>query len=163
VQFIWISKGENDTTKSKILPNGAIELILNFGNRQKTLDRATLKTEKYFTNYWVAGLQTQPIIIQSLSDTNLVGITVFPGGAYPFFKFPVTTITDQVIEAEWMKEELEELRNTIHDLSDHHKISRIVQAYLHTNSMVAIRTNESVMYVANQIFFPKKKYPSASW
>ncbi len=43
MQFVWISKGDNDNTKSKILPNGVIELILNFGNKQKTLNRDTLK------------------------------------------------------------------------------------------------------------------------
>jgi AraC-like DNA-binding protein len=153
VQFVWISKGENDTTKSKILPNGVIELILNFGNRQKTLDTNTLKTDKYFKNYWVAGLQNRPIIIQSLTDTNLLGIRFLPGGAYPFFKFPVSKLSDTVVEADWMKEELKELRKSIPDLSDHKEITRIVEKYLWTKFDGSCLTNESVMYVANKIYF----------
>lgn len=156
VQFIWISKGENDPTKSKILPNGAIELILNFGNKQKTLDKKTLKTEKYYKDYWVAGLQTEPIIIQSVSDTNLVGIRFLPGGAYPFFKFPISKITDKVLEADWMKAELKALRKSIGDLSDHKKILRIIEEYLWTKFDGTSLTNESVIYVANKIFFSKK-------
>ena len=157
VQFVWISKGENDTTKSKILPNGAIELILNFGDKQKTLDKNTLKTENYFINYWVAGLQTQPIIIQSQSDTNLIGIRFLPGGAYPFFKSPISKLSDKVVEADWMKEELEELRNAIHDLSDHNKIGRIIQEYLWTKFDGSCLANESVAYVANKIFFSENE------
>ena len=153
IQFIWMSKGENDTTKSKILPNGVIELILNFGNRQKTLDKNTLKMEKYFKDYWVAGLQSQPIIIQSLTDTNLIGIRFLPGGAYPFFKFPVSKLSDTVIEADWLKPELEELRNAINNLSNHQQITETIEEYLWKKFDGSCLTNESVMYVANKIFF----------
>jgi AraC-like DNA-binding protein len=159
IQFVWISKGENDTTKSKILPNGVIELILNFGNKQKTLDKDTLKTDQYFKNYWVAGLQSHPIIIQSLTDTNLIGIRFLPGGAYPFFKFPVSKLSDMVVEADWMKEELKELRNAINDLSDHKKITQIIEKYLWTKFDGSCLTNESVMYVANKIFFSDEEIP----
>ncbi|MEP7322334.1 MAG: helix-turn-helix transcriptional regulator [Saprospiraceae bacterium] len=153
VQFIWISKGANDTTKSKILPNGVIELILNFGNKQKTLNPDTFKTDKYFKSFWVAGLQTKPIIIQSLTDTNLIGIRFLPGGAYPFFKFPISNITDKVLEADWMKKELQELRNIINELSDHKKIVQTLQEYLWTKFDGSCLTNESVLYVANKLFF----------
>ncbi|MBK9980977.1 MAG: helix-turn-helix transcriptional regulator [Saprospiraceae bacterium] len=156
IQFVWISKGENDTTKSKILPNGVIELILNFGNKQKTLDKDTLLTDKYFKNYWVAGLQNHPIIIQSLTDTNLIGIRFLPGGAYPFFKFPVNKISDVVVEADWMKKELKALRNSISDLSDHTGIRHTIEKYLWTKFDGSCLTNESVMYVANKIFFAEE-------
>ncbi|MEO7174782.1 MAG: DUF6597 domain-containing transcriptional factor, partial [Saprospiraceae bacterium] len=153
MQFIWISKGENDTTKSKILPNGVIELILNFGNKQKTLRHNTLKTDAFYENFWVAGLHSKPLIIQSITDTNLIGIRFIPGGAYPFFKFPMADISDKVIEVDWLKEELTQLKNTIVDLSDHNKIVKIIEAYLWTKFDGSCLTNESVMYVANKIFF----------
>jgi len=153
IQFIWISKGEYDTTKSKILPNGVIELILNFGNKQKTLKLDTLKTDRLFKHFWVAGLQSKPIIIQSLTDTNLIGIRFLPGGAYPFFKFPMTDISDKVIEADWIHAELESVRKSITDLADHKKIKKIIEEYLWTKFDGSCLTNESVMYVANKIFF----------
>jgi AraC-like DNA-binding protein len=157
VQFVWISKGENDTTKSRILPNGVVELILNFGNKQKTLNKTTLKASKYFKKYWVAGVQTQPLFIQSLTDTNLVGIRFLPGGAYPFFKFPVSTLTNKVVEADWMAEELETLRQAMHDLSDHHHIMKTIEEYLGKKFDGSCVTNESVQYVANNIFHSDKE------
>lgn len=159
VQFVWISKGENDTTKSRILPNGVIELIINFGHKQKTLKAGTLQTDKYFIDYWVAGIQTKPLFIQSLTDTNLVGIRFLPGGSYPFFKFPVSTLSDKVVEADWMAEELEKLRTTIHDLSDHKKITEVMETYLSAKFDGSCLTNESVQYVANKIFFSDDEMP----
>ena len=153
VQFVWISKGKDDTTKSRILPNGVIELIVNFGNKQKTLKATSLKTEKYFYNYWVAGIQTKPLFIQSLTDTDLVGIRFLPGGAFPFFKFPIDKILDRVVEADWMADELEKLRTDVHDLSDLNRVSKLVQEYLWTKFDGSCLTNESVKYVANKIFF----------
>jgi len=159
VQFVWISKGENDTTKSRILPNGVIELIINFGNKQKTLKEDTLKTDKYFYNYWVAGIQSKPLFIQSVTDTNLVGIRFLPGGAYPFFKFPVLKLSDMVVEADWMTEELEKLRISINDLSNQAKIVQTIEEYLWTKFDGSCLTNESVMYVANKIFFADTEIP----
>ena len=159
VQFVWISKGENDTTKSRILPNGVIELIINFGNKQKTLKEGSLKTDKYFHNFWVAGIQTQPLFIQSVTDTNLVGIRFLPGGAYPFFKFPVSELSDKVVEADWMKDELKKLRTEIHDLSNLQQVAQIVESYLRAKFDGTYLTNESVKYVANKIFLSDTEIP----
>ncbi len=82
-----------------------------------------------------------------------------PGGAYPFFKFPVSNLSDTVIEANWMKEELTALRNAIRDLSDHEKIAGIMEQYLFTKFDGSCLTNESVMYVANKIFFSDEELP----
>lgn len=62
-------------------------------------------------------------------------------------------ISDKVIEVDWLKEELTQLKNTIVDLSDHNKIVKIIEAYLWTKFDGSCLTNESVMYVANKIFF----------
>lgn len=151
IQFIWVSKGENDTTKTKILPNGAVELILNFGDRQYTLDPQSLEINGTYYRYWVAGLQTRPIIIQSLNDTNLVGVRFLPGGAYPFFNFPISQLTDRVIEADWMQPELDSLINIIGNLSDFKRISRVINEYLQGKLSGKIALNESVQYVINKL------------
>ena len=91
--------------------------------------------------------------------TNLIGIRFLPGGAYPFFKFPVSKFSDRVVEAGWMKEELKELRNTIHNLSDHRQITQIIEKYLWTKFDGSCLTNESVTYVANKIFFSDEEAP----
>jgi AraC-like DNA-binding protein len=153
IQYIWISSGEKDTTKSKVLPNGAIELIINFGDKQKILDEKTLTTKSTFKDYWIAGLQTHPIIIQSVYDTNLLGIRFLPGGAYPFFKFPINRISDLVIEADWLKKELEDLRNKIFDSPDYKNKTSVVEEYLKKKFENNFLLNNSVSYAVNYLSF----------
>lgn len=159
VQFVWISKGENDATKSRILPNGAIELIINFGDVQRTLKNGTFETDKNFYDYWVAGIQTQPLFIQSLTDTNLVGIRFLPGGAYPFFKVPVSNFSNAVVETSWLKEELDEIRASIVDLSSVERVGKVISDYLISKFDGSCSTNESVMYVVNNIIFSDSEKP----
>ena len=56
-----------------------------------------------------------------------------------------------------MKEELSELRETIGDLTDLDKITRLIEEYLIKKFDGTSVTNESVMYVANQIFFSENE------
>ena len=58
-----------------------------------------------------------------------------------------------VVEADWMKQELKELRDSINNLSDHRSIIHTIEKYLWTKFDGSCLTNESVMYVANKIFF----------
>lgn len=157
IQFVWVSKGENDQTKTKILPNGAIELILNFGKTQHLLDTETLQIKSSYEKYWFAGLQTHPIIIQSLDDTNLVGIRFLPGGAYPFLKFPASQLTNKVVEAIWLAEELDALKSEINDLSSLERITCIIQAYLSKKFDGTYPLNESVKYVTEKIISPESE------
>ncbi len=151
IQFIWVSRGKGDTTKSKVLPNGAIELIINFGDQQKTLNKQTLQIENYYKHFWIAGLQNEPIIIQSETDTNLVGIRFCPGGAYPFFKFPIIELSDKVLEADWLKTELGDLRDEISDYSDLNRVVYVVQKYLFKKLDEKFLLNPAVSFFIDKI------------
>ncbi len=150
VQFIWISTGENDTTKSRVLPNGVVELILNFGNIQKTLDDKYFQTKNIFKNAWVAGMQKTPLIIQSETDTNLLGIRFKPGGAYSFFKFPLTETTGQVLETDWINTELALLREQIYDLKDNNLICNHVEQYL-LKKIGGLEINKATQFVIDSL------------
>lgn len=162
IQFIWVSEGEDDQTKTKILPNGAIELIINFGRVQHILDNETLEVKNTYTDFWVAGLQTKPIIIQSADDTNLVGIRFLPGGAYPFFKFPVSRLTDKVIEADWISAELVALRKEIGTVSNMDHIGHTIHNYLALKFDGTAELNASVKYVADTLLFAEEDQPAVA-
>ena len=150
VQFIWISKGGQDDSKSRVLPNGTIELILNFGDIQKTLDSESFLVRNTFKNFWVAGIQGGPLIIQSESDTDLLGIRFKPGGAYPFFKLPVSELFDQVVEADWLKTELDILREQVYELNDDNLAARHVEQYL-LEKLGTVEINIATNFVLHQL------------
>lgn len=113
VQCLWIARGPSDPTPSKVLPNGVVELIINLGDRQKVIDHDTPK-EEFYTRSWIAGLQHRYIIIQSETDTDLVGIRFRPGGAHPFFGLPLSELTDRVLEYDLvLRRQMESLRDRL--------------------------------------------------
>lgn len=81
-----------------VLPNGAVELIVNLGSPHKVVDPKNTQAT-VFTESWIAGIQQAPLTIQAVRESNLVGIRFRPGGCRPFLGAPLTEITDQVIEA----------------------------------------------------------------
>jgi AraC-like DNA-binding protein len=162
VQFIWISKGTSDPTKSKVLPNGSIELILNFGDKQLVLNKDNLSITQTYKDFWIAGFQHEPIIIQSNSDTNLLGIRFLPGGAWPFFRLPINEFSDQVLEADWLKQDLSALREKIGGLSDFPLILHHTETYLMNSLDNKFLTHQSVKYVLQNITFQKNPVPVSS-
>ncbi|MCA1635610.1 MAG: AraC family transcriptional regulator [Acidobacteria bacterium] len=83
-----------------VLPNGAIELIFNFDNPHKLLNKHNHAKFELFRSCWIAGLQESPLLIEPTGQTNLLGIRFRPGGATPFLRLPVFELSNRVIECE---------------------------------------------------------------
>src|SRR5262245_22050199 len=84
--------------REKVLPNGALELIFNLGSPHKVVDPDDFRRFTLYRRSWIAGLQDKFLIIQATHGSNLVGVRFRPGGAYPFLRFPISELTNQVVE-----------------------------------------------------------------
>jgi AraC-like DNA-binding protein len=79
----------------RILPDGCVELIFNLAeafkrhhsNRELEIQPQTL----------VAGQMRRYAMIAPTGRVKLFGVRFHPGGAYPFFQFPLSELTDQII------------------------------------------------------------------
>jgi AraC-like DNA-binding protein len=100
VELIWMLEGRADYSREKVLPNGAIELIINLGSYHKVVDRYDKSRFEVFRDCWIAGMQEEHITIEAIDESNLIGIRFRPGGAYPFFSFPISELTNRVIESD---------------------------------------------------------------
>jgi AraC-like DNA-binding protein len=80
----------------KILPDGCVELILNFGApfREHRHDG----TAEVQPAYFLFGQMTRPIIISPTGPVQLLGIRFHPGGSFPFFEFPADSVTNRLVE-----------------------------------------------------------------
>jgi AraC-like DNA-binding protein len=100
VENIWYYDGHHvEYKREKILPDGAIELIIDLDDWSKKIFPDEVTTEKYRTvkKAWISGERTRYIIIGS-DNSNMIGIRFKPGGAYPFFGFPISELTEWVTE-----------------------------------------------------------------
>ena len=96
VECFWTLESSAPSTQpERILPDGCIELILNFGDRfsQHCDDTHRLQPKNF-----LVGQMTGPIMISPSGPVELIGIRFHPGGTLPFLRMPLDEITDQVVD-----------------------------------------------------------------
>lgn len=98
VECFWTLEGDGsvDTPAAeRILPDGCVELILNFGDRfqQHFEDERRLQPRNF-----LVGQMTGPILISPCGAVELLGIRFQPGGTRPFVDVPAHDVTDRVVD-----------------------------------------------------------------
>jgi AraC-like DNA-binding protein len=98
VEAVWAVRGHTFYHRETVLPNASIELMINFGARQRVLAFGEQEVKQDHDRYWLAGLQTEPLTIESIGDSDHISIRFRPGGAHVLFGIPVGEFNDQVID-----------------------------------------------------------------
>lgn len=83
--------------RQKLIPDGAIELIVDLGERPKKLyasEHGPIATA--FRGAWISGMQRRPIIIEAQPQASLFVIRFRPGGAHALVRHDAETLTDSV-------------------------------------------------------------------
>lgn len=114
IRCLWQADLRIISPREKILPSGAVELIINFGAPFRLTDHTA--SPQLQTESWLVGLQTAYLVNEPLAETYMVGVRFKPGGMAAFFDVP--GIADQVVplDALWgrfaaeAREQLYELR-----------------------------------------------------
>lgn len=98
VECIWTLTSPTppiETQVERILPDGCVELILNFGSRFiQHID----SDKKLQPRNFLVGQMTGPVLISPDGDVDLLGIRFHPGGALPYLRVPMSEITDRIVE-----------------------------------------------------------------
>lgn len=100
VENIWYYNGHHvGYSREKILPDGAIELIIDLDSWPKKIFDDENNTERFRTvkKAWISGERTRYIVIGT-DNTHMIGIRFKPGGAFPFFGFPISELSEWVTE-----------------------------------------------------------------
>ena len=98
VECFWGVRGSAHYHVESVLPNGAIELMVNLGPGQKIIAYGDRNAEDTFNRAWLAGIQDQPLVHASPEGAHHVAARFKPGGAHAFFDLPMDELTDQVVE-----------------------------------------------------------------
>ena len=133
IELFWFYQDlEVSHTKEKLLPNGAIELIIDLSPSPKKLyDRQDFTRFTTYRRAWISGMQRQYIVIGAERGSSMMGVHFRPGGAAPFFGFPISELTGSVIELDLIwKTELQSLRDRLLEETDVSRKFDILEAYL---------------------------------
>ena len=98
IECFWTLAGEPGTFAEgpqRILPDGCVEIILNFA---APFVEIADKSEKSQPAHFLVGQMTRPVMIKPSGLVQLIGVRFHPGGTLPFLALPMYETTDQVIE-----------------------------------------------------------------
>lgn len=132
----------------RILPDGCVELILNFGDEfSQHCDEGRRRQPRNF----LVGQMTGPILISPTGAVQTLGIRFHPGGTLPFLRTPLHEITDRVVELSGLSRPLE--RDLLRVTSESELLSekiRAVERFL-TTHLTDSKHNSRLMTLAARI------------
>lgn len=109
IEHFWYYEGHTASTHAnKLLPDGAMELIIDLTDVPKKLYHSVGGRFRTFRNCWISGLQQGFLIIGNEPNSSMMGARFRPGGAFPFFGFPMAELAAQVndLDSVWKREAL---------------------------------------------------------
>jgi AraC-like DNA-binding protein len=100
VEAVWSVRGSAGYRRFVMLPNGALQLMVNFGAPHRVLQAGGETLDRDCRAVWIAGLQDAPLEIESPEQSDLLAIRFRPGGAHAFLPLPLHAVTNAVVEAD---------------------------------------------------------------
>ena len=138
--------------RNMILPDGAIELIVNLGDPQKLCARDGPGKQTIFRNSWISGERTAPIVIDEIGYVHLVGVRLRAGGAWPFLGIPLREFTDEVVELETIfGHEISDLREQLGEAPDDDARFDLLESWLVQRARSRTQPTRSVSHALRMI------------
>ena len=108
VENLWFYQDlQVNYSKEKLVPDAAMELIIDLSDGPKKLyDRRNVACYTSYNHSWISGMHRQHIIIGTERGSSMMGAHFHTGGAAPFFGFPLSELSDEVVELDliWKRE-----------------------------------------------------------
>jgi AraC-like DNA-binding protein len=90
VDHIWAYSGPTSHRRKRVLPNGRVELLINFAEPYRVLD---CRGADHCRIAWLGGPQVGPVIIEQPAQQDVMGVRLLPAGAYGLLSRPMRDVT----------------------------------------------------------------------
>lgn len=154
VENMWLVEGfAADYTREKILPDGAIELIVDLDTQPKTIfDDEGSERFRTVKKAWISGERTRYIVIGAEKNQSMVGIRFKPGGAYPFFHFPISELSESVTELDLIWGGLvDEIRDQLLEIKQPEERLRQLESFLLSQARRSLEGNRLITFAVQQL------------
>ncbi len=98
VEAVWGVRGPAEDVTEAVLPNGAIELMINFGPVQHVVGHGDRELLQSHRRAWLAGIQDRRLVHLSKTGVDHLSVRFRPGGAHAFFDLPMGEVANSVVE-----------------------------------------------------------------
>lgn len=83
-----------------VLPSGTVELMVNFGSRQRVVAYGERAVDEVFETAWLSGMQDQRLVHCADGFSEHLAVRFRPGGAHAFLGLPLEDLTNRVVRLE---------------------------------------------------------------
>lgn len=157
VELVTYFEGyEPEHSKERLLPDGAVEIIVDLGERPKRLfDRDDSARSTAFKRAWISGMRRNWIVIEAQPGSSLLVIRFKPGGAFPFLGFAVEGITDIVDQLDTViGDATASLRDRLLESPTPQAKMAAVEHWLIARAGGALEPNFVIEYLTGRLFAP---------
>ena len=150
ISKIWIFESKYGIPKSDlklIAPNGEMKLVIPYKNNMRSTIENKSKEHKE-ASFIIIGQMTKAAIIESEIDFGSIGIDFKPYGAYKFFPFPLSEITNYVYHAPDLFTRMgSELQDRLSEISGINEKVRFIEEFL-LKQMLELNKDDSITELA---------------
>lgn len=97
IHCLWYSDGPVAHPRLKMLPMPWLHLMVNFGSVFRVYKADHAEPFAAYTESWSVGLWSAYHIMDAPLDMQIINVSFKPGGAYPFFQFPLFDLHNQIV------------------------------------------------------------------
>ncbi|HEY2139385.1 MAG TPA: helix-turn-helix domain-containing protein [Chthoniobacterales bacterium] len=153
VEHLWVARGVLDSPwRNMILPDGAVEVIINLGDPQKLCDPDDHARFTSFRHSWISGERTAPIVIEEDGYVHLVGVRLRAGGAWPLLGLPLSEFTGRVVDMDAvLGREIDRLREDLGEAFDDDRRFTLVEEWLLRRIRGRVQPPRAVQYALEVI------------
>jgi len=150
--FFFYEGHHAEHAMEKFLPDGSMDLLIDLTESPKKLFHN--EEGSSFTTYkksWISGMKTEYILIDA-SVSTMIGVHFRPGGASPFFSFPISELNDTTIEMDCIwKTEIHSIRDAILNTPEIENKFKILEKYFFQKAKNKLEPNLFVSYAIDQL------------
>ena len=95
VDVLWHYDGPSTSRRKRILPNGRVELLVNFGEPYRTVCGAG---PQRLVRAWLGGLQVGPTVVEQPIRQSIMGVRLSPAGAHALLGRPLSEVAGLVVD-----------------------------------------------------------------
>lgn len=130
--FMYFKDFIPEHSLERVIPTGHVFIIFELDNIiRNTFDNVTLEPIDTFREVWVSGAHKNFITISAHKHSEMFVIQFKPAGAFPFFHFPLTGISNSVLPAqEIFGNEIIDLRQKLIEVSDVNSKFEVAEEWL---------------------------------
>lgn len=147
VGLLWFYQDlDTDHSKEKLLPDASMELIIDLSEGPKKLyDNRDLTNYSTFNRCWISGMQRQFIVLGVEQGSSMMGAHFRTGGAAPFFGFPLSELSGNVVELDLIwKREILALREQLLEAQTPEQKFDLLETYLIAKAQSRLEPDQTV-------------------